>query len=82
MHIRDEGVTADQKTANELAARHRLAHDLQSPIRAIAIYAELMERSLQEPSLVSADLEKFCHGIIAAAGELETLVDGFAPRPS
>lgn len=69
-------------TAGETAARYQLAHDLRSPIRAIAIYADLMERGVQAPDTKAGELEKYCYGIVAAAEELAGLVDGFAAGPT
>ncbi len=75
MHARDG------TSAGETAARHQLAHDLRSSIRAIAIYADMAERGLKAPAINAAELETYCDGIITATNELSTLVDGFAESP-
>lgn len=68
--------------SREIVARHQLAHDLLSPIRAIAIYADLMELGLQSPTPNAVELEKYCREIVAMAGELAGLVDDFADEPT
>ena len=63
---------------SEAIARHELAHDLQSLIRGIAIYTDLLALSLQSPSENIGDLEKYPTCIAEIVEELSARVDLFA----
>jgi hypothetical protein len=81
-----EAVTAGTgatPSEEEVAARHRAAHDLSSPIRAIAIVSDLLAESLSAPDpdldlirTMSAQLVDLTVGATDRLAEFATELDG------
>lgn len=70
--------TSFQSMEDQIQARHDAAHNLASPIRSVAILADLLTDALQRPDLDAELLRELSGQLVASAEEATKRLKAFA----